>query len=358
MCIRDRLLIFNAVSSSLGYRGVEVAWRNLSTTIVGADVRIDVPEEAALPVIQQLSNVLAITDYAQVLIVSSRLGPPLGRCIVYAIEPQKYTAVLKINERDFESLSEGDIFVSDFFYEIGLLSVGDSVTLAEEKTLVVRKFISSLPGLLSIPPIERLAVINIRSLNESEYSIVSRTLLLKVNEVSPDSVVEDLMNNLPEEIKLKVSTATEFQTAAIFGGRMAAPLIVESVMSVLSIASLVGVMFAALALGVMGYNGAIERKGLDGLLRTKGVTQRQLIGMALSEGLCTLALSLIIGFFTGYAMASGYTSYFSAAFPVNAVPIASYGLVVQVLMLIAIYLSALLTPVLYALKKPVRFHIS
>jgi len=355
--IVSSLLIFNAVSANLGYRGVEVAWRNLSTTIVGADVRIDIPEEISLPVIQQLGNISAIADYAQVLIVSSSLGPPLGRCVTYAIDPQDYAAVLKINEGDFGSLTEGDIFVSDFFHEIGLLNVGDSVTLAEEKTLVVRKLVSGVPGLLSIPPIERFAVINVRSLNESEYSIISRTLLLRVNDVSPDIVVEGLMNNLPEEIRLKVLTATQSQTAAIFGRRMAAPLIVESVMSVLSIASVVGVVFAALALGVMGYNGAIERKGLDGLLRIKGVNRRQLIGMALSEGLCILALSLVIGFFTGYAMASGYTSYFSAAFPVDAVPIPSYELVLQVLVLVAVYLTAFLTPVLYALKKSVRFHI-
>lgn len=354
--IVSSLLIFNAVSANLGYHGVEVAWRNLSTTIVGADVRIDIPEEASLPVIQQLGNISAIADYAQVLIVSSSLGPPLGKCVVYAIDPQEYASILKINEGNFGSLTEGDIFVSDFFHEIGLLSIGDSVTLAKE-TLVVRKLVSNIPGLLSIPPIERFAVINVRSLNESEYSIISRTLLLRVSDAPPDNVVEDLMNSLPEDIRLKVSTATESQTAAIFGRRMAAPLIVESVMSVLSIASVVGVIFAALALGVMGYNGAIERKALDGLLRIKGVNRRQLIGMALSEGLCILALSLVIGFFTGYAMASGYTSYFSAAFPVDAVPIPSYELVLQVLVLVAVYLTAFLTPVLYALKKPVRFHI-
>jgi ABC-type antimicrobial peptide transport system permease subunit len=354
--IVSSLLIFNAVSANLGHRGVEVAWRNLSTTIVGADVRIDIPEEVSLSVIQQFGNVSGIADYAQVLIVSSSLGPPLGRCVVYAIDPQEYAAILKINEGDFESLTEDAIFVSDFFYEIGLLSVGDSVTLAKE-TLVVRKFVSNMLGLLSIPPIERFAVVNVSSLNESEYSIISRTLLLRVNGASPDIVVEDLMNYLPEDIRLKVSMTTESQTAAIFGKRMAAPLIFENVMSVLSIASVVGVIFAALALGVMGYNGAVERRGLDGLLRIKGVTRRQLIGMALSEGLCILALSLIIGFFTGYAMASGYTFYFSAAFPVNAVPTPSYELVVQVLMLIAIYITAFLTPVLYALKKPVRFHI-
>lgn len=138
---------------------------------------------------------------------------------------------------------------------------------------------------------------------------------------------------------------------------MAAPLIVESVMSMLLIASMVGVVFAALALVVMGYNEAMERRSLDALLRVKGVTRWQLLGMAFSEALCTLALSLIIGFFAGYAMASGYTSYFSAAFPINATPIPSYELATQLLMLITTYLIAFLAPALYAMKKPARLHI-
>jgi len=351
------LLIFNTVSANMGYYGVEVAWKNLSTTIVGADIRIDMPEEASLPVIQLLDNISGVDDYTQILTVTLKIGSPLGRSVVYAINPEKYTAILKVKGGVPESMTTGDNFVSDFFHEIGLLDIGDIVMLDGEKELVVRGFIKSLPGLLSIPPIERFAVINVESIGHLDYIIISRTLLVRVGDVQPDIVVEDLMNSLPENVRLKLSTATESQIAAKLGGRMAAPLIVESVMSMLLIASVAGVAFAALALGAMGYNEAIERRGLDALLRIKGVTRWQLLGMALSEALCTLILSLIIGFFAGYAMASGYTSYFSAAFPINAVPAPSYELAAQLLMLVVTYLFAFLAPALYAMKKPVGFHI-
>lgn len=351
------LLIFNAVSTNMGYWGVEVAWKNLSATIVGAEIRIEMPEEASSSIIQLLDSNSDVDDYIQVLTVVLKLGSPLGSSVVYAIDPEKYAAILKVEGVGLESMSGGDVFVSDFFHEIGILNVGDTVTLDGEKELVVRGFVKSLPGLLSIPPIERFAVISVESIEHLDYTIISRTLLVRVGDVQPDVVVEDLMNSLPENVRLKLSTATESQIAAKLGGRMAVPLIVESVMSMLLIAGVVGVVFAALALGVMGYNEAIERRGLDALLRVKGVTRWQLLGMALSEALCTLALSLIIGFFAGYAMASGYTSYFSAAFPINAVPVPSYELVTQLLMLIVTYLFAFLAPVLYAMKKPVRFPV-
>ena len=351
------LLIFNTISANMGYCGVEVAWKNLSTTIVGADIRIDMPEEASLPVIQLLDNIPGVDDYAQILTVVPNLGSPLGSCVVYAIDPEKYAAILKIKVGGPESMTAGEIFVSDFFHEIGLLDVGDTVALEGGKELVVRGFIKSLPGLLSIPPIERFAVISVRSIEDLDYTIISRTLLVRVNGIQPDIVVEDLINSLPENVRLKLSTATESQMAAKFGGRMAAPLIVESVMSMLLIASVVGLVFAALAFGVMGYSDAIERRSLDALLRVKGVTRWQLLGMALSEALCTLALSLVIGFFAGYAMASGYTSYFSAAFPIDAAPTPSYELMTQLLMLTATYLTAFLAPALYAMKKTARLHI-
>jgi len=351
------LLIFNTVSANMGYCGVEVAWKNLSTTIVGADIRIDMPEEVSLPVIQLLDNISGVDDYAQILMVVPKLGPPLGSCVVYAIDPEKYAYILKIKGGGPESMTAGEIFVSDFFHEIGFLNVGDPVALEGEKELVVRGFIESLPGLLSIPPVERFAVISVGSIEDLDCTIISRTLLVRVNGIQPDIVVEDLMNSLPESVRLKLSIATESQIAAKFGGRMAAPLIVESVMSMLLIASMVGVVFAALALVVMGYSEAIERRSLDALLRVKGVTRWQLLGMAFSEALCTLALSLIIGFFAGYAMASGYTSYFSAAFPINATPIPSYELATQLLMLITTYLTAFLAPAIYAMKKPARLHI-
>lgn len=351
------LLIFNTVSANMGYCGVKIAWKNLSTTIVGADIRIDMPEEASLPVIQLFDNISGVDDYTQILTVTLKIGSPLGSSVVYAVDPKKYAAVLKIKGGVPESMTAGDVFVSDFFHETGLQNIGDTVALGGEKELVVRGFIKSLPGLLSIPPIERFAVISVGSIEDIDYTVISRTLLVRVNGVQPDIVVEDLMNSLHENVRLKLSTATESRIAAKFGGRMAAPLIVESVMSMLLIASVVGMVFAALALGVMGYSEAIERRSLDALLRVKGVTRWQLSGMALSEALCTLALSLIIGFFAGYAMASGYTYYFSAAFPINAAPAPSYELVTQLLILTVTYLIAFLAPALYATKKPVRFHI-
>jgi ABC-type antimicrobial peptide transport system permease subunit len=351
------LLIFNTVSANMGYCGVEVAWKNLSTTIVGADIRIDMPEEAFPPVIQLLDNISGVEDYTQILTITSNIGPPLGSSVVYAIDPEKYATILKIKGEAPESMTAGDSFVSDFFHEMGLLNIGDTVALEGKKELVVRGFIKSLPGLLSIPPIERFAVISVGSIEYLDYTVISRTLLVRGNSIQPDIVVEDLMNSLPESVRLKLSAATESQITAKFGGRMATPLIVESVMSILLIASIVSLVFAALALGVMGYSDAIERRSLDALLWVKGVTRWQLLGMALSEALCMLALSLIVGFFAGYAMASGYTSYFSATFPVNAAPAPSYELVTQLLMLIATYLIAFLAPALYAMKKPVRFHI-
>ena len=165
------------------------------------------------------------------------------------------------------------------------------------------------------------------------------------------------MEELPENVRVKLSAATESQMSAEFGERMAAPLIVESIMSVLLIASAFGVVFSGLAFGVMGYGEAIGRKRLDSLLRVKGVTRRQLLGLAFSEALCILALSLVIGLLTGYAMAKGYTSYFSSAFPVEAVPTISHGLVVQLLTLTVIYILAFLTPTLYAWKRPIRIDI-
>lgn len=350
------LLIFNTVSANMGYRGVEIALKNLSAKIVGADIRIDAPEEASLPIIQLLGNISSVYGCTQILTIASPLGSPLGNCMVYAIDPESYGTILKTSSSGLESITAGEMFVSDFFHEVGLLNIGDTVRLGGEKELVVRKFVKDLPGLLSIPPTERFAAISVASIEHTNYTVISRTLIVRVNGRQPDIVVNELINNLPENVRLKLSVATESRIAAKFGGRMAAPLIVESVMSMLRLASVTGVVFAALALGILGYGEAMERLSLDALLRIRGVTRRQLLGMALSEALCTLALSLIIGFFAGYAMATGYTSYFSAAFPVRATPAPSYELASQLLMLIATYLLAFLVPTLYTWKK-VCFHI-
>jgi len=349
------LLIFNTVSANMGYRGVEIALKNLSAKIVGADIRIDMPEEASLPVIQLLGNISGVDGYTQILTIASPLSSPLGSCMVYAIDPESYGTISKTNSGGLESITAGDIFVGDFFNEIGLLDVGDTVRLGGEKELVVRRFVKDVPGLLSIPSVERFAVISAESIEHIDCTITYRTLLVRVNGRQPEAFVDDLMNALSESVRLKLSVATESQIAAKFGGRMAAPLIVESVMSTLLLASLIGLVFAALAFGIMGYGEAMERLSLDALLRVRGVTRRQLLSMALSEALCTLTVSLIIGVLTGYAMANGYASYFSAAFPVKATPVLSYELVAQLLMLITAYLLAFLVPTLYTWKK-VRFH--
>lgn len=351
------LLIFNTVSTNMGYRGVEAAWKDLSRMVVGADIRIDAPEEAAIAVVQQLDNNSYVEEYTQIFILACEIGSPLGSSVIYAINPERYATVLRIGAEGLESIKPGEIVVSEFFQEMGLLDIGDKVDLNGEKELTVRGFIKSVPGLLSVPPIERFAVMNKESVQGGSYIIITRTLLVRLNSSQPDTVIADLMSKTPENIRPKLSTATESRIASEFGGRIAAPLIVESVVSMLLVASVIGVVFAALALGVMGYNESVERKSLDALLRVKGVKRWQLLGMAFSEALCILVLSLFIGFFAGYAMASGYTSYFSEAFPINASPAPSFELVTQTLMLIVAYLFAFLAPTVNALRKTTHVQI-
>ena len=351
MIVVASLLIFNTVSTNMGHSGVETAWKDLSATVVGADIRIDVPEETSSTIIQLLDNISGVDDYAQILVIAPRISSPLGSSVIYAVDPGRYSVILTKKEADLESLNEGEVFVSDYFQELDLLNIGDVVTLEERRELKVRGFVKNLPGLLSIPPIERFALISVKSLEDLNYTAIFRTFLVKVDNTDPEIVAEEFVNGLHQDIRMKVSVSTRSQIGAEFGGRMAAPLIVESVMSMLLIASVVGVIFAGLALGVMGYNAAINRRHLDALLRVKGVTRRQLLGLAFSEALCTLMMSLVIGVFAGYAMSSGYTFFFSAAFPITATPIVSCELVTQLLLLVAIYLIAFLTPALYAMKE-------
>jgi hypothetical protein len=350
------LLVFNTVSANMGYWGVKNAWGDLSRTVVGADARIDMPEDASSPVIQLLNSTSDILSSTQILTADCGTSPPLGTSVTYIIDPKRYSAVMKVRTEGLEFIKPGEIIVSEFYREMGLLNIGDKVTLRGGNELTVRRFIKSIPGLLSVPPVQRFALMSVESIEASNYIVIARTLLVRLNGSQPDTFVQNLTDRLPESVRLKLSTATESQITAKLGGRIAAPLIVESVISILLIASAIGLVFAALALGVMGYGEAVNRRGLDDLLRVKGVNRRQLIGLALSEALCILALSLIIGFFAGYAMAHGYTSYFSAAFPVGAAPALSYDLLTQMLALIAIYFVAFLAPVLYAQRKtrPIR----
>jgi ABC-type antimicrobial peptide transport system permease subunit len=349
------LLVFNTVSTNMGYSGVQTAWKDLSRTVVGADIRIDVPEEAAIAVVQQLDNISSVEEYTQIFTIACGIGSPLGTSVIYSINTEGYAEVLNIGTEGLESIRPGEIVVSEFFREMGLLSIGDEVSLNDGKELTVRGFIKSVPGLLSVPPIERFAVMNEESVQGEDYVTIIRTFLVKLNGSQPDAVTADLMSRMPENIRLKLSTATESRITSGFGGRIAAPLIVDSVVSMLFVASVVGVVFAAMALGVMGYNESVDRKSLDALLRVKGVKRWQLLGMAFSEALCILVLSLLIGFLAGYAMASGYTSYFSAAFPINASPTPSFELATQMLALIVVYLLAFLAPTINALRKTAHF---
>jgi membrane protein implicated in regulation of membrane protease activity len=75
-----------------------------------------------------------------------------------------------------------------------------------------------------------------------------------------------------------------------------------------------------------------------------------------SSDLTFFLISLLIGLFTGFAMASGYTAYFSATFPIHASPIVSFELPLQLLLLLSVYLLVFLAPSIYAMKKPIRVH--
>lgn len=355
------LLIFNVVSAHLGHAGVEAAWTNLSIAVIGADVRIDMQEEAVPYVFQSLDNMSDLAGYTQILFVKEAvLGTPLAGTPAYIIDSAEYAALVDGIDLSFlnvlKSMSDLGIVVSDFFHDIGVLNQGDLVKLGD-KELTVMDFVSHLPGTFSVPSLDRFAVVDANTTEGVDYIILSRTVLVKVGEHQPEEVVEDIIKGLPSNMTKSCTLATRSSAMSEFSQRMSISEIAENVMSLLFVASLVSVAFAITAIGVVTYSEAIERRHLDALLRIRGVTRRQLLSMILSEALTFFLFSLIIGSFTGYVMASGYTAYFSTAFPIHASPTLAHELVIQLLTLLAIYLVVSLAPSLYAMRKTARFHV-
>lgn len=342
------LLILNVVSAHLGHAGVEAAWTNLSIAVIGADVRIDMQEEAVPYVFQSLDNMSDLAGFTQILFVKEAvLGTPLAGTPAYIIDSAEYATLVDGIGHSFlnvlKSMPDLGIVVSNFFHDIGVLDQGDLVKLGD-KELTVMDFVSYLPGTFSVPSLDRFAVVDAKTTEGVDYIILSRTVLVKVGEYQPEEVVEDIIKGLPSNMTKLCTLATRSSAMSEFSQRMSISEIAENVMSLLFVASLVSVAFAITAIGVMAYSEAIERRSLDALLRIRGVTRRQLLSMILSEALTFFLFSLIIGFFTGYVMACGYTAYFSTAFPIHASPILASELVIQLLTLLAIYLVVSLAP--------------
>lgn len=354
------LLVFNIVSAHMGYAGITTAWTNLSTAVVGADIRIDMQEEVAPYIFQTLDNTSGVTDYTQILLVKTAIGTPLGGTPIYIIETAKYTALVDGIDSSLmsisKSLNDTGILVSDFFRDIGVLNHGDSVRL-KDKELIVMGFVKNLPGTLSIPTLEKFAVTDVKVIEDVNYTVLFRSVLVKTGDRQPEEIVNDIAENMPENMKQLYIVATRSSAMTKFSHRMSISQIAEDVMTLLFVASLVSFAFAITAIGVMAYNDAIERRRLDALLRIRGVTRLQLLNMILSEALTFFLFSFIVGFFTGFVMASGYTTYFSAAFPIYASPSVSYELLIQLFSLLAVYLLIFLVPSIYAMRKTARFHV-
>jgi len=355
------LLIFNVVSAHLGHAGVKTAWANLSIVVIGADVRIDMQEEAVPYVFQSLDNMSDLAGYTQILFVTeAALGTPLAGTPAYIIDSAEYAALVDGIDHSFlnvlKSMSDLGIVVSDFFHDIGVLNQGDLVKLGD-KELTVMDFVSHLPGTFSVPSLDRFAVVDAKAIEGVDYTVLSRTVLVRVGECQPEEVIENIIRSLPSNMTKSCTLATRSSAMSEFSQRMSISEIAENVMSLLFVASLVSVAFAITAIGVVTYSEAIERRHLDALLRIRGVTRRQLLSMILSEALTFFLFSLIIGSFTGYVMASGYTAYFSTAFPIHASPTLAHELVIQLLTLLAIYLVVSLAPSLYAMRETARFHV-
>lgn len=354
------LLVFNIVSAHMGHAGINTAWTNLSTTVVGADIRIDMQEEVAPYIFQILDNTSGVSGYTQILLVKTAIGTPLGGTPIYIIETAKYTALVDGIDSSLmsilKSLNDTGILVSDFFRDIGVLNHGDLVKL-EDKELMVMGFIKNLSGTLSIPTLEKFAVADVKVIEDFNYTILFRSVLVKTGDRQPEEMVNDIAENMPEDMKQLYTAATRSSAMTKFSHRMSISQIAEDVMTLLFVASLVSFAFAIAAIGVMAYSDAIERRRLDALLRIRGVTRSQLLNMILSEALTFFLFSFIVGFFTGFVMANGYTAYFSATFPICASPSISYGLLIQMFSLFAVYLLVFLVPSFYAMRKTPRFHV-
>lgn len=354
------LLVFNIVSAHMGHAGINTAWTNLSTAVVGADIRIDMQEEVALYILQTLDNTSGVSGYTQILLVKTAIGTPLGGTPIYIIETTNYTELVDGIDSSLinalKSLNGAGILVSDFFYDIGVLNNGDLVKI-EDKELIIIGFIKNLPGTLSIPTLERFAVADVKVIENVNYTVLSRSVLVKIGPRQPEEVVNNIAESVPDNMKQLYTAATRSSAMTKFSHRMSISQIAEDVMTLLFVASLVSFAFAVTAVGVMAYNDAIERRRLDALLRIRGVTRLQLLNMILSEALTFFLFSFIVGFFTGFVMASGYTAYFSAPFPVAASPAIFHGLLIQLLSLLAVYLLVFLVPSVYAMRKTARFYV-
>jgi ABC-type antimicrobial peptide transport system permease subunit len=254
-----------------------------------------------------------------------------------------------------ESLYSTGILASNIFHDIGVLNVGDSVTLGG-KELTILGFINSLPGTFSIPTLDKFAVANTGIIEDINYTVLSRSVLVKTANRQPESIVDAIAESIPKNMTQSYTAATMSSAMLKFAKSASVSQIAENVMNLLFVASIVSFVFAIATIGVMAYNDAIERRRLDALLRIRGVTRWQLLDMILSEALTFFLFSLIIGFFAGFVMASGYTAYFSAAFPIHAFPSISYVLLIQLLSLLAVYLLAFIIPSISAMRKTSRFH--
>lgn len=353
------LLVFNIVSVHMGHAGITTAWTNLSTAVVGADIRIDMQEEVAPYIFQTLDNTSGVSGYTRILLIKTAIGTPLGGTPIYIIETTNYTALVGGIDSSLisalKSLNGAGILVSNFFYDIGVLNNGDLVKL-EDKELMVMGFIKNLPGTLSIPTLEKFAVADIKVIEDVNYTVIFRSVLVKTGDSQPEEIVNYIAESVPDNMKQLYTAATMSSAMTKFSYRMSISQIAEDVMTLLFVASLVSFTFAITTIGVMAYNDAIERRRLDALLRIRGVTRLQLLNMILSEALTFFLFSFIVGLFTGYVMASGYTTYFSVTFPIKASPGVSYELLIQLLSLLAVYLLAFLAPSVYAMRKTARFH--
>jgi ABC-type antimicrobial peptide transport system permease subunit len=353
------LLVFNVVSVQMGHAGIETAWARLSIAAVGADIRIDMRESVATSLFRVLNNVSGVSRYTQILGVKTAIGTPLAGTLAYVINSTEYTAL--VDEIDptlasmLRSTVDMGIIASRFFHDVGVLNLGNIVKL-EDRELRVVGFVENLPGTLSIPPSEKFAILDVKAVRGINYTIVCRTVIIDTGGRPPQDVMDDIALKLPEPLNHSYTVATRSSVIAQFSHGMAISMIVKNVMSLLMVASLVSVVFAIAAIAVMAYNEAKDRRPLDVLLRIKGVTRRQLLTMALSGAFTLVLFALIIGLFAGYVMASGYTAYYSLAFPVNASPTVSYGLVTQLLALIGVYLLLSVAPSMFAATKTARVH--
>lgn len=348
------LLIFNVVSAQMGYAGIDAAWTKLSIAFVGADIRINVREDVSTSMFQVLNNVSGVIGHTEILGVKIALGSPLAGTLAYVINSTEYTSLIDEIDPNLESMlrsaTDMGIIASRFFHDVGVLDLGNTVKL-EDRELRVMGFVDNLPGTLSIPPLLNFVVLDLKTVQDTNYTIVYGTVIVATEGRLPQDVADDITTRWSEHMNQSLTVATKSSAIAQFSHGIAISTIVKNVMSLLMAAGSINVIFAAAATTVMAYNEARDRRRLDVLLRTRGVTRRQLLSMALLGAFTLFLFALTIGLFAGYVLASGYTAYFSSAFPVNASPIVPYGLIVQLSAFLGIYLLLSLVPSVFVSTK-------